>query len=235
MALPKLNVPRYSLVLPSNGVKVKYRPFLVKEEKMLLLAMESEDQEQMAETITNLIESCTNLTNVKDLATFDIEYLFLQIRSKSVGETVDVMMTCPDDNETQVKTVIPLDKIEVVTDEKHSKELKLTPDVGLVMKYPSMDMFIKNNFSDENQVENIFEIAADCIVQIFEGEEVYEAKETSKSELIEFIEGMNTQQFQMVQEFFETMPKLKYDVKFTNPKTKKKHSVSLEGLAAFFG
>ena len=235
MALPKLNVPRYSLILPSNGVKVKYRPFLVKEEKMLLLAMESEDQEQMAETITNLLESCTNLTNVKDLATFDIEYLFLQIRSKSVGETVDVMMTCPDDEETQVKVTIPLDKIEVQTDPEHSKELKLTPDVGLVMQYPSMEMFIKNNFADENQVENIFEIAADCIVQIFEGDEVYEAKESSKTELIEFIEQMNTQQFQDVQKFFETMPKLKYDVKFTNPKTKKKHTVSLDGLAAFFG
>ena len=235
MALPKLNVPRYSLNLPSNGVKVKYRPFLVKEEKMLLLAMESEDQEQMAETITNLIESCTNLTNVKDLATFDIEYLFLQIRSKPVGETVDVMMTCPDDEETQVKVNIPLDEIECVTDPKHSSELKLTPEVGLVMKYPSMEMFIKNNFSEENQVENIFEMAADCIVQIFEGEEVYEAKESSKTELIEFIEQMNTQQFQQVQEFFETMPKLKYDVKFTNPKTKKKHTVTLEGLAAFFG
>ena len=128
-----------------------------------------------------------------------------------------------------------MDKIEVQTDPEHSKELKLTPDVGLVMQYPSMEMFIKNNFADENQVENIFEIAADCIVQIFEGDEVYEAKESSKTELIEFIEQMNTQQFQDVQKFFETMPKLKYDVKFTNPKTKKKHTVSLEGLAAFFG
>tara|TARA_A100000164_G_scaffold380665_1_gene428955 strand:- start:541 stop:1248 length:708 start_codon:yes stop_codon:yes gene_type:complete len=235
MALPKLNVPRYALTLPSNGAKVKYRPFLVKEEKMLLLAMESEDQSMMVETITNLIESCTNLTKVKELATFDIEFLFLQIRSKSVGETVDVMMTCPDDNETQVKVTVPLEDVKVKIDPKHKKELKINQEVGLVMKYPSMDMFVKNNFSDQPDVENVFELAIDCIDQIFEGEEVYEAKESSRGELMDFLETMNSAQFKQIQEFFETMPKMSYDVKFTNPKTKKKHSVTLEGLASFFG
>jgi len=235
MALPKLNVPRYALTLPSNGAKVKYRPFLVKEEKMLLLAMESEDQSMMVETITNLIESCTNLTKVKELATFDIEFLFLQIRSKSVGETVEVMMTCPDDNETQVKVTVPLEEVKVKIDPKHTKELKINQEVGLVMKYPSMDMFVKNNFSDQPDVENVFELAIDCIDQIFEGEEVYEAKESSRGELMDFLETMNSAQFKQIQEFFETMPKMSYDVKFTNPKTKKKHSVTLEGLASFFG
>ena len=235
MALPKLNVPRYALTLPSTGAKVKYRPFLVKEEKMLLLAMESDDQAMMVETITNLIESCTNLTGVNKLATFDIEYLFLQIRSKSVGETVDVNMTCPDDNETQVQVTIPLEEVTVKISDKHTKEIKINKEVGLVMKYPSMDMFVKNNFSDTPDVENVFDLAVDCIDQIFEGEEVYEAKESSKTELMEFLESMNSAQFKMIQEFFETMPKMSYDVKFTNPKTKKKHSVTLEGLASFFG
>ncbi len=197
--------------------------------------MESDDQAMMVETITNLIESCTNLTGVNKLATFDIEYLFLQIRSKSVGETVDVNMTCPDDNETQVQVTIPLEEVTVKIDPKHTKEIKINKEVGIVMKYPSMDMFVKNNFSDTPDVENVFDLAVDCIDQIFEGEEVYEAKESSKTELMEFLESMNSAQFKMIQEFFETMPKMSYDVKFTNPKTKKKHSVTLEGLASFFG
>ena len=234
MALPKLNVPRYALTLPSNGAKVKYRPFLVKEEKMLLLAMESEDQSMMVETITNLIESCTNLTKVKELATFDIEFLFLQIRSKSVGETVEVMMTCPDDNETQVKVTVPLEEVKVKIDPKHTKELKINQEVGLVMKYPSMDMFVKNNFSDQPDVENVFELAIDCIDQIFEGEEVYEAKESSRGELMDFLETMNSAQFKQIQEFFETMPKLSHTLKVTNPNTKVESEVKLEGLASFF-
>lgn len=197
--------------------------------------MESDDQSMMVETITNLIESCTNLTGVNKLATFDIEYLFLQIRSKSVGETVDVNMTCPDDNKTQVKVTIPLEEVTVKISDTHSKEIKINKEVGLVMKYPSMEMFVKNNFSDTPDVENVFDLAVDCIDQIFEGEEVYEAKESSKTELMEFLESMNSAQFKMIQEFFETMPKMSYDVKFTNPKTKKKHSVTLEGLASFFG
>ena len=187
--------------------------------------MESDDQAMMVETITNLIESCTNLTGVNKLATFDIEYLFLQIRSKSVGETVDVNMTCPDDNETQVQVTIPLEEVTVKIDPKHTKEIKINKEVGIVMKYPSMDMFVKNNFSDTPDVENVFDLAVDCIDQIFEGEEVYEAKESSKTELMEFLESMNSAQFKMIQEFFETMPKMSYDVKFTNPKTKKKHSL----------
>lgn len=237
MALPKLNVPRYELKLPSDERRIKYRPFLVKEEKLLLLAMETEDQGQMVDTIQTLLLNCTNLsqTDIKNLATFDFEYIFLNIRAKSVGETVDIMVTSPDDGETRVKVTIDLDDINVKFNDDHTNVLKLDNKISMVMKYPSMDMFVKNNFETNSTVESLFELTVDCIVQIVEGEDVYEAQESSKEELIEFLDQLNTTQFQEIQKFFETMPKLAHEIKFTNPKTKKKQTLELEGLASFFG
>ena len=236
MPLPKLNVPRYELKLPSDGKRIKYRPFLVKEEKLLLLAMETEDQAQMVDTVQTLLLNCTNLSNtdIKGLATFDFEYIFLNIRAKSVGETVDLMVTSPDDNETQVKVTVDLSEVEVKFEPEHTNILKLDSKISMVMKYPSMDMFVKNNFETNSTVESLFELTTDCILQIVEGEEVYEAKESSKEELVEFLDQLNTTQFQEIQKFFETMPKLSHDIKFTNPKTKKKQTLQLEGLASFF-
>lgn len=237
MALPKLNVPRYELKLPSDERRIKYRPFLVKEEKLLLLAMETEDQGQMVDTIQTLLLNCTNLsqTDIKNLATFDFEYIFLNIRAKSVGETVDIMVTSPDDGETKVKVTIDLDDINVKFNDDHTNVLKLDNKISMVMKYPSMDMFVKNNFETNSTVESLFELTVDCIVQIVEGEDVYEAQESSKEELTEFLDQLNTTQFQEIQKFFETMPKLAHEIKFTNPKTKKKQTLELEGLASFFG
>ncbi len=237
MPLPKLNVPRYELKLPSDGTRIKYRPFLVKEEKLLLLAMETEDQAQMVDTVQTLLLNCTNLsaTDIKGLATFDFEYIFLNIRAKSVGETVDVLVTSPDDNETKVKVTVDLSEVEVKFEPEHTNILKLDNKISMVMKYPSMDMFVKNNFETNSTVESLFELTTDCILQIVEGEEVYEAKESSKEELVEFLDQLNTTQFQEIQKFFETMPKLSHEVKFTNPKTKKKQTLTLEGLASFFG
>ncbi len=237
MPLPKLNVPRYELKLPSDGKRIKYRPFLVKEEKLLLLAMETEDQAQMVDTVQTLLLNCTNLsaTDIKGLATFDFEYIFLNIRAKSVGETVDVLVTSPDDNETKVKVTVDLSEVEVKFEPEHTNILKLDNKISMVMKYPSMDMFVKNNFETNSTVESLFELTTDCILQIVEGEEVYEAKESSKEELVEFLDQLNTTQFQEIQKFFETMPKLSHEVKFTNPKTKKKQTLTLEGLASFFG
>jgi hypothetical protein len=239
MALPKLNVPRYELKVPSDGQRIKYRPFLVKEEKLLLLAMESQDQKMMIDTIQTLLENCTNLskTAIKGLATFDFEYIFLNIRAKSVGESVELRVTSPDDGETTVPVTVNLDEVQVQFDENHEKTININESVSMVMKYPSMDMFVKNNFDldDANKVDTLFDLTIDCIESIVEGEDVYPASDSSKKELNEFLEQLNSQQFQSVQAFFETMPKLKHDIKFTNPKTKKKQTVTLEGLASFFG
>ncbi|QBQ74894.1 baseplate hub assembly chaperone [Cyanophage S-RIM4] len=233
MALPKLNVPSYNCKLPSTGANVKYRPFLVKEEKLLFLAMETGEQEDMIDAVKKILLDCTNLKNVAKLATFDIEYLFLKIRSSSVGESVDVSITCPDDEETQVSVTIPLDQIEVVKNPDHKTELKLDDQIILTMGYPSLDMFVKSNFTGAG-MDEIFEMAAGCAESIADSEQVYICKDTPKEELIEFFESMNSGQFKMVQEFFETMPKLSHTVKVTNPKTKVESEVVIEGLAAFF-
>ncbi|AFD02623.1 baseplate hub subunit [Synechococcus phage S-MbCM6] len=235
MALPKLNVPEYNTKIPSTGVQVKYRPFLVKEEKLLFLAMETGEQADMITAVKNILKNCTNYKNIDKLSTFDIEYLFLQIRTRSVGENVEVNITCPDDGETEVPVTIPLDEINIITDPKHTKELKLTDDVILTMGYPSLDLFIKINFVGETPgIEQVFDLAASCAESIADENQVYLCKDTPKKELIEFFENMNTKQFQMVQEFFDTMPKLSYEVKVTNPKTKKENTILLEGLSAFF-
>lgn len=237
MALPKLQVPRYELKLPSDGRKVKYRPFLVKEEKLLLLAMETQDQQNMVDTIKDLIVNTTNLSmpDVDNLPTFDIEYLFLQIRSKSVGESVDLMMTCPDDMETQVPVTVDLSQVEVKRNPKHTNTIKLDKTISMVMKYPKMDTFVSTNFETGDQLDNVFEITISCIDQIIDGEEVYDARESSREELQEFLEQFDSKQFEQIQTFFETMPKLSHEIKFMNPNTKVEQTYVLEGLSSFFG
>tara|TARA_R100000008_G_C3536357_1_gene142233 strand:- start:205 stop:921 length:717 start_codon:yes stop_codon:yes gene_type:complete len=238
MALPKLNVPKYTLKLPSDARRiVNYRPFLVKEEKLLLLATETGNQEDIITAIKNIISECTDIAEVDKLSTFDIEYIFLQIRTKSVGENVTVSVTCPDDEETQVEVSIPLDDIKVIKDKKHTKELKLSDEVVLTMGYPSLDIFVKMNFTETGSVgvEQIFEMAASCVETISDPNQVYECKDLPKKELLEFFDNLNSKQFGVIQSFFETMPKLSHTVKVTNPNTKVESDVVLEGLASFFG
>jgi hypothetical protein len=237
MPLPKLSVPEYELELPSTGEKVKYRPFLVREEKILFMAMESQDEKEMVSSVKNIIKNCTNLKRkVEELATFEIEYLFLKIRAKSVGETSTFMITCPDDGETQVEVRVDLDDVELEINDNHSRKIMLDDHVGVLMKYPSLDTFVKLNLTNEEEpsMDNMFELAASSIDQIFEGEEVWECKSTPKKEIMEFLEGMNSEQFQKIQAFFETMPKLKKVLTVKNPKTEVESEVVLEGLAAFF-
>ncbi|AOO18078.1 baseplate hub subunit [Cyanophage S-RIM12_W1_24_0910] len=235
MALPKLNVPKYKLKLPSDGRTVNYRPFLVKEEKLLLLATETGEQEEIIGAIKNIITQCTDITSVDKLATFDIEYLFLQIRTKSVGENVDVTVTCPDDGETEVEISIPLDDIKVVKTRGHKKELKLDDEIAVTMGYPNLESFVESNFGeDTNQIEQIFEMAAGCIETIADTNQIYECKDLPKSEILEFLDQLSSKQFGELQKFFETMPKLSHKVQVTNPNTGVESEVVLEGLASFF-
>ena len=236
MPLPKLNVPKYKLKLPSDNRTVNYRPFLVKEEKLLLLATETGSQEDIVEAIKRIIVDCTDIHDIDNLPTFDIEYVFLQIRTKSVGESVEVQVTCPDDEETVVPVKIPLNEIKVKKDKKHKKEIKLGTDIILTMNYPSLDTFVKMNFQDEEPtVDAVFEMAAGCVKQIADAEQVYDALDTPKEEMMEFFEQLSSKQFQEVQNFFDTMPKLSHTVKVTNPKTKVVSDIVLDGLASFFG
>jgi len=235
MALPTLNVPKFKMKLPSDGRTVNYRPFLVKEEKLLLLATETGSQEDIVTAIKNIITECTDIHDIDDLPTFDIEYVFLQIRTKSVGEAVEVSVTCPDDSETTVPVKIPLNEIKVKKDKKHKKDIKLGDDIILTMGYPSLDTFVQMNFQDEEPtVDSVFEMAASCVKQIADAEQVYDAMDTPREELISFFDQLTSQQFQEVQAFFDTMPKLQHTVKVINPKTKVESSVTLEGLSAFF-
>ena len=236
MALPKINVPKYKLKLPSDGRAVNFRPFLVKEEKLLLIATETGEQAEIVTAIKNIITECTYISDVEKLSTFDIEYLFLQIRTKSVGESVDVALTCPDDNETTVPVSIPLDEIKVVKTRGHKKEIKLSDEVAISMGYPSLESFVSMNFvgEDETQIDAIFTMAASCIETISDTEQVYDCKDLPKQEIVEFLEQLNTKQFMLIQKFFETMPKLTHTVKITNPNTGVESDVVLEGLASFF-
>ena len=236
MALPTLNVPKFKMKLPSDGRTVNYRPFLVKEEKLLLLATETGSQEDIVTAIKNIITECTDIHDIDDLPTFDIEYVFLQIRTKSVGEAVEVSVTCPDDSETTVPVKIPLNEIKVKKDKKHKKDIKLGDDIILTMGYPSLDTFVVMNFQDEEPtVDSVFEMAASCVKQIADAEQVYDAMDTPKDELIAVFDQLTSTQFQQVQDFFDTMPKLAHTVKVVNPKTKVASDVTLEGLSAFFG
>ena len=238
MPLPKISTPTYELELPSTGKKVKYRPFLVKEEKILIIAMESEDEKQITNAIKEVISSCiiTRGIKVDQLSTFDIEYLFLNIRGKSVGEEVEVMVTCPDDGETQVPTVISLDEIKVQKGKNHTRDIKLDDELILRMKYPSLDEFIKNNFSGEEiSVDNTFDLIASCVEQVYSEEESWSASDCTKKELKQFLEQLSSRQFKEIETFFDTMPKLSHTVTVTNPKTGVESDIVLEGLTAFFG
>ena len=237
MALPKIATPQYTLKLPSTGKQVKYRPFLVKEEKLLLMAMESEDEKETINIIKKIISDCTDIKQpIDELPTFDIEYLFLKIRAKSVGETSKVLITCPDDNETNVAVDIDLSDIEITSDPKHDKKIGLTDKVGIVMKYPSLDTFVKVNITGaDNEIDQVFDLAADCIDHIYDENQVYPGSDTPRKEKLEFLEQMSSDQFAKLQTFFETMPKLSKKVPVRNPKTGVESEVTLEGLASFFG
>jgi hypothetical protein len=238
MPLPKITTPIYELEIPSLKKKIRYRPFLVKEEKILIIALESEDSKQIANAVKNVISNCILSKGVKvdDLSTFDIEYLFLNIRGKSVGETVDVLITCHDDETTQVPMSINLDEINVEVDPKHSRDIKLDDTLTLRMKYPSMTEFIKNNFDsgDGVSVDDTFDLIISCIEQIYSEEESWTASDSTKKELLEFVEQLSSKQFKEVEKFFETMPKLSHTIKIKNPKTGVESEVVLEGLSAFF-
>ena len=238
MPLPKIATPIYELEIPSLKKKIRYRPFLVKEEKILIIALESEDSKQIANAVKNVISNCILSKGIKveDLATFDIEYLFLNIRGKSVGETVDVLITCPDDGETQVPISINLDEINVEVDPEHSRDIKLDDSLTLRMRYPSMTEFIKNNFDsgESVSVDDTFDLIVSCIDQIYSEEESWTASDSTKKELLEFVEQLSSKQFKQVEKFFETMPKLSHTIKIKNPNTKVESDVVLEGLSAFF-
>mgnify|MGYP005996698653 FL=1 len=238
MPLPKIATPVYELELPSTGQTIEYRPFLVKEEKVLVIALESEDTKQITSAIKNVIKNCIRTKGVKveDLPTFDIEYLFLNIRGKSVGEEIEVNVTCPDDGVTQVPITINLDDIQVQKNEDHSNRIKVDDSIMMEMKYPSLDQFIKNNFDfdDKNAMDQSFELIATCIDKVFTEDEVWAVEDCSKKEIVDFLEQMNSSQFKEIEKFFETMPKLSHSITVKNPKTKKENVVVIEGLAGFF-
>ena len=238
MPLPKIATPTYELELPSTEQTVRYRPFLVKEEKLLVLALETEDTKQITNAIKSVLKSCvlTKGVKVETLPTFDIEYLFLNIRGKSVGEELEVKVICPDDEKTEVPITIDLDEVKVQKSDGHNNQLKLDDNLMMEMRYPSLDQFIKNNFDfkDENQMEQSFDLIGSCIDKIYNEDEVWATADCTKKEVKEFLESMNSSQFKDIEKFFETMPKLSHTIKVKNPKTKVESEVVLEGLASFF-
>ena len=238
MPLPKIATPTYELELPSTGETIQYRPFLVKEEKVLVIALESEDTKQITTAIKTVIKNCIKTKGIKvdTLPTFDIEYLFLNIRGKSVGEEIEVNIICPDDGETEVPVMIDIDSIQVQKNDEHTNKIQLDDDIMMVMKYPSLDQFIKNNFdfNDKNVMDQSFDLIASCIESICTEEDVWATADCTKKEVNEFLESMNSSQFKDIERFFETMPKLSHKIKVTNPKTKVESEVVLEGLASFF-
>ena len=237
MPLPTIVTPSYELTLPSNGKKIKYRPFLVKEEKILILAIESNSMKDISRAIKDVLKNCILTKGVKidELPTFDIEYLFLNIRSRSVGESIDLVITCPDDNETKVNTQIYIDEIKVKKNKDHNPDIKLDDTYTMRLKYPSLDQFIDDNFNFDLDRDNSFDIISSCIDIVFSDEEAWEAKDCTKKELLEFVERLNSSQFKEVENFFDTMPQLSHEIEVENPKTKVKSTVTLEGLASFFG
>jgi citrate lyase gamma subunit len=238
MPLPKIATPTYELELPSSGQTIKYRPFLVKEEKLLVIALESEDTKQITTAIKTVIKNCIETKGIKveTLPTFDIEYLFLNIRGKSVGEEIEVNIICPDDGETTVPVKIDVDDIKVQTNDEHENKIKLDSHLMMEMKYPSLDQFIKNNFdlANNSALEQSFELVASCVDKIYNEDEVWSAADVTKKELMEFLDQMNSNQFKQIEKFFETMPKLSHTVKVKNPNTEVESDVVLEGLSSFF-
>ena len=239
MPLPKVNTPTYELVLPSSGRKIKYRPFLVREEKILIMALESEDVKQITSAVVEILNGCilTKGTKIEKMSTFDIEYLFLNVRSKSVGETIDVNIICPDDNKTSVEMNIDLDTIKIKKDRTHKDTIKIDDSLSMKMRYPSMDQFIESNFDSSTQGDDIkttLDMIVSCIDTIYTEEESWSGADSTKKELQEFIEQLNSKQFKLIENFFTTMPKLTHKVKVKNPNTGVESEVVLEGLAAFF-
>ena len=240
MPLPKISTPTYELVLPSTGKKIKYRPFLVREEKLLILALESEDENQVANAVKNTLKECIQTRGIKveNLPTFDIEYLFLNIRGKSVGESVDLIVTCPDDGETTVPVKVYIDEIEVVKDKEHSPDINLDGSLTLRMKYPSLSQFVSSNFSFDDPGDDLdksFEIIASCIDVIFNEDDAWSTSDCTKKEILSWMDGLNSNQFKEIEKFFTTMPKLSHTIKVTNPNTKVENEIVLEGLQSFFG
>ena len=237
MPLPTIVTPSYELNLPSNGKKIKYRPFLVKEEKILILAIESNSMKDISRAIKDVLKNCILTKGVKidELPTFDIEYLFLNIRSRSIGESIDLVITCPDDGETKVNAQIYIDEIGIKKDKDHNPDVKLDDTYTMRLKYPSLDQFIDDNFNFDEDKDNSFDIISSCIDMVFSEEEAWEAKDCTKKELLEFVERLNSIQFKEVEKFFDTMPKLSHEIEVENPNTKVKSKVALEGLASFFG
>ena len=237
MALPTMDLPTYELEVPSTGKKIKYRPFLVKEEKVLLMAMESEDEKSIRDATLNLLKACIS-TRIKleNLATFDLEYIFLNIRAVSVGEVVELMVTCQDDEETQVRYNLNLTSVAVVFPEGHTNKIMLTDDTGVIMKYPSFDRFVEGNISDKELTpDDITQIIAESIDQIFQGEEVYDESTTSKKEFVQFVESLTNGQLEKLQEFFATAPRLEHSFSVVNPNTGVESEYTLRGLQSFFG
>lgn len=237
MALPKPPVPTYELIVPSTGKKLTYRPFLVKEEKVLLIAMESEDPDQIQNAILQILKSCILTRGVKfeTLTMFDIEYIFLRVRAKAVGETVAMKFTCKDDGVTQVDYELNLEEVEVQFPEGHEKKIMLDDNSGIVMKYPGYEQFVKTQIlQKEPSTAEVFDIVIDSVHQIFTEDEVYEADTTPRKEIEDYIEGLTTKQFEKIQKFFATMPKLAHTVKITNPNTGVESEYEIEGLVSFF-
>ena len=237
MALPQVALPTYELTVPSSGKKLKFRPFVVKEEKLLLLALESKDEKNIEDAVKQLLKGCI-LSRVKidDLPIFDLEFIFLQIRAVSVGEIIEMNVTCKDDNETKVKYNLNLAEVKVNFPEGHSKKIELSKKMGIVMKYPSMKEFIKTSIiGSALDTDNVLEVIAGCIDQIYDGEDVYDSSTTTKKEFNEFVEGLTNTQFEKLQEFFETAPSLSHTFSVTNPNTGKESEFIIEGLASFFG
>ena len=236
--LPKIATPTYELELPSTEQTIKFRPFLVKEEKLLVIALESEDTKQITNAIKTVIKNCIETKGIKveTLPTFDIEYLFLNIRAKSVGEEIEVNIICPDDEETSVSVKINVDEIKIQTNEDHTNKIKLDDTLMMEMKYPSLEQFIKNNFdiSTNSAIDQSFELVASCVNKIYNEDEVWAAADVTKKELMDFLDQMNTSQFKQIEKFFETMPKLSHTIKVKNPNTEVESEVVLEGLSSFF-
>ena len=236
MPLPKIVTPTYTLTIPSSGKKITYRPFLVKEEKVLIMAMESDNMDQVGRAIKDVLSACINTRGIRvdKLSTFDIEYLFLHVRSKSIGETIEVMATCPDDGETKVPITVSIDEIQVKTNPEHNKDIKLDEKLTMRMRYPSLTEFVNRNFGESDQVTASFDVIASCVEMIYTDEETWSAKDHSKKEWLAFVETLPSNAFKQVEKFFNTMPKLEHTVTITNPNTKMESDVKLEGLAAFF-
>ena len=241
MPLPTIETPTYELKLPSSNKKIKYRPFLVKEEKILILALESRDENEITNAVTDVLKKCilTKGIDVDSLPTFDIEYVFLNIRAKSIGEDIKMNVTCPDDGETKVPVTIYVDEIKVQKQKDHKIDIVLDDKMTLRMKYPSLNQFVDNNFdtSDEpeSEVQKTFKVVADCMDTVYTEEDAWDVKDYSPQERLDFVEKLSSKQYKLIEKFFQTMPKLSHTIEVINPNTKQKNSVVLEGLADFFG